>query len=435
MFQRIRSLSYRTFKNIFFTPASLLIALLIFLIPLWALRLEGDGTAVGKFRIFTTYTFLLASFLLIGLNIFISSLVLSRDWKRKSLYLLDVKPVRRWEILVGKWLGIQILNIVLLLFLYLSLVLSSYILEKRILPRLTGKKDILTTYIKVFPTAEKLGAHRMSPDSSPLTSPELTTGEKEKRVSLSIPPGSNATWIFEGIREGKSFLILQYRFYTAGKKEKKVGGVWMIGDPGTRKVFHFETEVTPGEIHQLRIPPEMVQKGRISVTYFNGDVEKRSVVFPRGEVNLLVPWGNYWLNLVMGEFMLYLILSFTSFVGLAFTTAISSITSIMATFTLVVLSFARPFVKILLDTLLQNIKSQPHFTFIPRISFLLVSSLNRILPPLDKCLPHVFLGNSLIPPLSLVGKLFLEITLLKGGIIFLLGILYFSRKEIGIPNE
>ncbi|RKY29882.1 MAG: hypothetical protein DRP67_05715, partial [Candidatus Omnitrophota bacterium] len=94
MIRKIFSVVYITIKKYIFTPGFLILTLIIFLIPLLCLNLQGDGTAEGKFKIFVTYSFLLSSIILIFANIVFSSVSISGELKRKTIFLLDSKPIK-----------------------------------------------------------------------------------------------------------------------------------------------------------------------------------------------------------------------------------------------------------------------------------------------------------------------------------------------------
>ena len=435
MFHRILAITRKTFFYYFLSPAYGIIIFLLLLLPFWCLRLEGDGTALGKFKIYSTYTFLLATIILVGTNIFTSCTVLTRDWRRKSIFLLDIKPVKRWEILAGKWLGIIFLNITLLAILFFSIFLSSKFLSRYYLPELRGEKNVFLTYQKILPSSQK------SLPSSEVHSLLPGVGKErpaeEGKASYSVLPGAHVTWLFQGIAPTENTLILNYKFFTAKKEETKVIGFWIIGDPSSKNLFRYQSEVKAGETHKIRIPPwTLNDKGELWVTYFNIDPLERSVVFPKEEITLLTPWGNYWLNLIFGEFLLLLIISFVVFLGITLTTMTSTITGIIGTLVFTSISFARDilgaFVHFFVETggkKTAGVSIYTHFTNG------LLTFLKHLLPPLGECLSHNYVGNGIVPPLSLLGKLFVEVFLLKGLGVFLIGVLYFTRRELGIPNE
>src|ERR1700674_3352923 len=79
------------------------------------LLLKDDGTARGFTQILITYT-LSAITALLGLStLWLACGTLARDIEECQMQVVAVKPIARWQIWLGKWLGIVSLNAVLLM--------------------------------------------------------------------------------------------------------------------------------------------------------------------------------------------------------------------------------------------------------------------------------------------------------------------------------
>ncbi len=79
------------------------------------LILKDDGTARGFTQILLTYTLSAISGLLGLCTLWLACGTLARDIEECQMQLVAVKPVARWKIWTGKWLGLVTLNGVLLL--------------------------------------------------------------------------------------------------------------------------------------------------------------------------------------------------------------------------------------------------------------------------------------------------------------------------------
>src|SRR3982751_6229648 len=78
------------------------------------LLIKDDGTARGFTQILLTYT-LSAITGLLGLStLWLACGTLARDIEDWQVQVVAVKPIARWRIWLGKWLGIMTLNAVLL---------------------------------------------------------------------------------------------------------------------------------------------------------------------------------------------------------------------------------------------------------------------------------------------------------------------------------
>src|SRR6202030_2177139 len=78
------------------------------------LLLKDDGTAQGFTQILLTYTLSTVTGLLGLSTLWLACGTLARDIEECQMQIVAVKPIARWQIWLGKWLGIVILNAALL---------------------------------------------------------------------------------------------------------------------------------------------------------------------------------------------------------------------------------------------------------------------------------------------------------------------------------
>ena len=74
----------------------------------------GDGTLAGRIRTFLAYGTSATAILLSLVTIFLSVALVAGDVQAKQIFLLATKPVGRWQYIVGRWLGIVLLDAILL---------------------------------------------------------------------------------------------------------------------------------------------------------------------------------------------------------------------------------------------------------------------------------------------------------------------------------
>src|ERR1700722_2457743 len=75
---------------------------------------KDDGTAEGFAQILITYTLGAVSGLLGMCTLWLACGTLARDVEECQIQMVAVKPIARWQIWLGKWLGLLSLNAVLL---------------------------------------------------------------------------------------------------------------------------------------------------------------------------------------------------------------------------------------------------------------------------------------------------------------------------------
>jgi hypothetical protein len=84
-------------------------------VPIFWLTAEGDGSIKGRVQMFITYSMGFAAFVLSLLTIFFSCRSLSIEIASRQIYAVATKPIPRWQILAGKWVGVMLFDAVLML--------------------------------------------------------------------------------------------------------------------------------------------------------------------------------------------------------------------------------------------------------------------------------------------------------------------------------
>src|SRR6266850_1823153 len=122
--QRIAAVMGLTWKAAFRFRLFLVLAVLLLgaVIGL-PILLKDDGTAAGFTQILITYTLSTVTGLLGLSTLWLACGTLARDIEECQVQMLAVKPIARWQIWLGKWLGIMSINAVLLGFSGLSIYL------------------------------------------------------------------------------------------------------------------------------------------------------------------------------------------------------------------------------------------------------------------------------------------------------------------------
>src|SRR5579872_6518914 len=87
-----------------------LVALLLAAVVGLPLLIKDDGTAEGFTQILLTYTLGAVTGLLGICTLWLSCGTLARDIEDCQMQMVVVKPIARWQIWLGKWLGLLSLN-------------------------------------------------------------------------------------------------------------------------------------------------------------------------------------------------------------------------------------------------------------------------------------------------------------------------------------
>jgi ABC-type transport system involved in multi-copper enzyme maturation permease subunit len=94
--------------------AAVFVALLTLSLLTLPFLMEGDGTLAGRIRTLLSYGCGATGVLLSLMTIFVACSVVSSDVETKNIFTVAVKPLARWEYIVGRWLGLVLFNAVML---------------------------------------------------------------------------------------------------------------------------------------------------------------------------------------------------------------------------------------------------------------------------------------------------------------------------------
>lgn len=113
--QSLVTIAFLTWRAAFrFRLFLVVAALLILAVVGLPLLLKDDGTARGFTQILLTYTLSVITALLGLSTLWLACGTLARDIEECQMQMVVVKPIHRWQIWLGKWLGIVSLNAALL---------------------------------------------------------------------------------------------------------------------------------------------------------------------------------------------------------------------------------------------------------------------------------------------------------------------------------
>src|SRR5436190_17319798 len=113
--QRLLAIVALTWKAAFrFRLFWVLAGLLLCSVIVLPLLIKDDGTARGFIQIMLTYTLSVIGTLLGLSTLWLACGTMARDIEECQMQMVVVKPIARWQIWLGKWLGILMVNACLL---------------------------------------------------------------------------------------------------------------------------------------------------------------------------------------------------------------------------------------------------------------------------------------------------------------------------------
>jgi len=436
--------------RLFLVLAVLLLASVIGL----PLLIQDDGTARGFTQILLTYT-LSAITGLLGLStLWLSCGTLARDIEECQMQVLCTKPVARWQIWLGKWLGIMSLNVVLI-----ALAGGSVyaLLEFRAARLPVAEQQVLRSEVLVARGSAVEASHDADIDeatekalqerlkSNPVEKADLVEVRKNIREQVKaayqiVPPGYTRQWQID-LGHPKSYfqdqpLQLRVKFNTANQSASGTYmGAWQVGDPNTTNFWRSEPmSLAPDTFHEFAIPPNLCDaQGRLSIVFLNPN--EVSLLFPLDDgMAVLFPEGSFALNFARGLGIILVWMALLAALGL---TAASFLSFPVAAF----FSLAMLLVGLSSGTLAEAVDSGSVAAGNEETGAVGHSGMDVVLIPAFKAMLTVIgLAENYSPidalstgrsiPWSELGEALLQVDLLLGGAIALTGIFLFGRREL-----
>jgi hypothetical protein len=455
--QRILAIAWLTWKaalrfRLFLVIAMLLLAAVVGL----PLIIKDDGTARGFTQILLTYT-LSAITGLLGLStLWLSCGTLARDIEECQIQVVATKPIARWQIWLGKWLGIVTLNAALLA---ISGACVFGMLQWRAAHLSAAEQTILRGQVLVArgaarppnPAADidaearqelkdRLKAHPELAGSAYLPEVERQIREQIKAPYQLVPPETYRVWQVDLSSQKNSLrdrpLQLRIKFNAAGASAAGTfTGLWQVGDPQKMEPWRSEPmSLSPDTFHEFQIPANLIDdKGVLTIAFLNAN--NTSLLFPVEDgMEVLFPAGGFAPNFARGLGIIFCWMALMAAIGLMAASFLSF--PVAAFFSMAVLA-----VVLSSGTLAETVESGSVGVGNEEKGIAGHSAMDVVLIPLFKGILNVVqLAKNFSPIDSLstgraitwgeLGAAFGQIVLLLGGITGVIGIVMFNRREL-----
>ena len=455
--QRIFAIAWLTWKaalrfRLFLVIAVLLLAAVVGL----PILIKDDGTARGFTQILLTYT-LSAITGLLGLStLWLSCGTLARDIEECQIQVVATKPIARWQIWLGKWLGIVTLNAALLA---ISGACVYGLLQWRSAHLPAAEQKILREQVLVARGSarppnhsaeidaetrrelqEKLKANPEQANTADLPEVVKQIREQVKAGFQLVPPGSWRPWQIDLGSQKNSLrdkpLQLRIKFNTAtGGRSGTFAGVWQVGNSQKMEPWQSaQMSLSPDTFHEFQIPANLLDdKGVLTIVFLNVNTTMLSFPVEDG-VEVLFPEGGFALNFARGLGIVFCWMALLAAVGLMAASFLSF--PVAAFFSMALLA-----VVLSSGTLAETVASgsvgagnsekgiaghsAADVILIPAFKgILIVVSLAKNFSPIDS------LSTGRAITWGELGAAFGQIVLVLGGITGIIGIVLLSRREL-----
>jgi len=453
--QRILTIAWLTWKaalrfKLFLVIAVLLIAAVVGL----PLVIEDDGTAQGFTQIILTYT-LSAITGLLGLStLWLACGTLARDIEECQIQVVVTKPIARWQIWLGKWLGIVTLNAALLVIsgacVYgmlqwragkLPAAEQQNLREQILVARGSAKEPVNPAEIES--DTEQVFQERLK--SSPIEKVDAQEVRKQIREQVKaelqlVPPSYDRAWKIN-LGSAKNSLAgkplqLRVKFNAAQKSPSGTFvALWQVGVPEKTKLWRSEPmSLAPDTFHEFAIPPDLFDANGVLMIAFR-NANSTALLFPLEDgMEVLYPDGGFGMNFARGLGIIFCWMALLSALGLM---AASFLSFPVATF----FSLAMLMVALSSGMLAESVESGSVAAGNEETGQAGHSVADVVLIPAFKgVLAVISLVKSYSPIEALssgrsitwgeLGLAFAQVVLLVGGVFAVMGIVFFNRREL-----
>ena len=429
------------------------IVVLVFVVLRLPFALRGDETLSGRLQTFLAYSLGALSVFMSLATVFLSCATLTSDIRERSIHLVVTKPVSRFQILLGKWVGVNLLNVLMValsgLVIYGFAVFIKSRPEQFERDRLKLDDTVWTARIAARPEAPDFAGlarewvdERIDQGRTFPLGREAAIAERAKELEEDwkrVPPWGHRTYRFEALPPPTSRdTVYQVRFKAQavpyGVNERLYIG-WVLVDPETNAVLAArETDERSATRHQFLVRSGVVKDGTAVIGVYNPPANEDRSIYFEGEDGLEVLYrvGSFEANFVKSLLLILFRLAFLSAVGLFFGTFVSFPVACFCVLVIFVMCLGMPW---WLEAIGANLQSpvpsiDPYGRLGPYVRPILVPLLKTLLP---NFVEYDGTGN-------LIGGFFISIglilrsaahTLIYGTVLLVLpGWLIFRSREI-----
>jgi hypothetical protein len=456
--QRILAIALLTVRAAFRYPLVLVMAaLLIGGVVVLPIIIKDDGTARGFTQIVLTYTLALITFLLGFVTVWLGCGTLAKEVEEAQMQMVVVKPVSRWEIWVGKWLGIMTLN-ALLLAVSGGAVYSLMLWKaKHLSPK---EQQVLWSEVLVArgiarePMPDYKGdAERMLQERLKSTAGQNVTNiaalrqyaqERVRAEYQLVRPGYMREWEIDLSKQMQSLrdvpMHLRLKFNVAMENNaNQYFALLEVGDPADGPTRLWRTpedlKLSADTYHEIAIPANLFNaKGILKFRFMNQN--DTALLFPLEDgMETLYREGNFFGNFVRGLAIIFCWLGFLAALGLMSASFLSfNVAAFFALGLLLVGVSSGTLKQIVEEGGVTGVNHESGYTDNPNVIDKMAVPLARtmldVLGMVKDFSPIDSLSSGRTISWADLGRAIFQIWVIMGGILAVIGIITFNRREL-----
>ena len=430
--------------------AVIFIVLLLVLLPVMGLTATGDGTLQGRLQTFLSYGLSLTSLLLCLLTVIVSTYTITSDIEQRQIYTVATKPIRRFEFILGKLLGVIVLDVALLA-LFGGIVYGVTVNMPRFFdvseaqrqqldnefftaraslvpPEIDVQQEVLALYEQKKEQLEQIYPSLTRADILK----ELTTRKRLEKRAAGI--GDAMLWEFENVKpqgEDKTLFIRFKYDVSEDPPDGQVYGRWQIGDlRPLRDGTEMKTPIWPEDrkdpirsFREIRVPSAVVaEDGYLSVAFLNPPLNRTVVIFPIEDgLEVLYKADTFTGNFIRAALLILCRLIFLAALGVLAASFLSFPVAILFCLVIFFTGTISGFILESFDGMSRGLSEFYNHT----LRFFI-----QLLPRFDKYNPTNFLVPARLMTWAFLGRVVLTMVCIKAVLLVILSLIVFSFREL-----
>jgi len=444
--------------------AVVLIVFLMVMVLSLPLLLQTDNTHDGRLRMEITYSMFVISALLGVLTLFLSAITLNTEIKNQHIFLLDPKPVSRSTLLLGKWCGVMLINLVLLV-----VMLGATYAWVEFLGRQTKGEskeghdvvewEVLTARQVARPPLPSLDKwvdaevkniqdNDEVPEGKSIQWVQKVVRERMSKAAWIVPTGGVMKWTVSGIPKYKGALVIRFRQYADAQLGNPVLHGKFTVNQGGQPSSWIEDSFTLAKPHSFGVSSDVIKPdGTVDITYENlyeptmrGDAPSIRAEFPYEDgIQVLYPVATFGENLIRAGLVVFLRLAFIAIVGIWASTFLSFPVAVLLSLVIFMIGYGVDFIFTGLIGQMYVFGSSMVPPWMPLNT--IDNALRNILTYFFTLFPNFNkfdvvpnLSDGMIISMATVFDCFLWLIVVRGGILALTGWVIFKRRELAASS-
>ena len=422
------------------------------------LLIKDIGTAQAFTQVLLTYTLTAITAVLGFSTLWLACGTLAREVEECQLQMVVVKPIARWQIWIGKWLGIMLLNTILLaasgaaVYALLMWRVSHLPEQQQVILRnevLVSRGSIKEAVPNLDLEVDRIVAEKMRDNPTKITDEQTMRFIRDQIREMIKSPmqivqqnymrrwelnlGANK----DKLRGQTLFLRVKFSTVEANKSDepRTYPLQWYIGIPDTSRLWRQEFRLASDSFQEFAIPPDLFdENGRIVVECRNPN--EVNILFQLEDgLELLYRADGFGVNYARGLFILLLWLGLLAAIGLASASFLSfPVASFLALCILFIGFSNKTLAQVVEEGGISGVNHNTGTIDVPNVMDQTVvfffGSLLKVVKLVEGFSPVDSLSTGREISWHQLGQAFLNIIGILGGIFALLGITLFTRREL-----